>query len=362
MWSLTISHFLISWNSMILRSLRLRDFRNFEERVFHFESGKNLIIWNNWVWKTNVLEALALPQSYLVEGNPLYHLSRWKNISSIQYDFDREHLLYTYTKSENKKRYFSEKKIISKKKFQTHYPHIISFYPQMMDLLYGSPSERRNFLDTLLCQSFPEYAHLLQHYKKVLTSRNKILARIYEWKSQASELQFWDTQYLELSISIYTYRDKIVSYIKNHITELIIYFFGKVEYIDFQYISKTPETQRWDYLTSYIKEHHEKEVYQRKTLRGPHLDDFMIVVDDIPIEHFASRWEIKSILLWFTFLWGNFIQDCSVKKDILFLIDDIFSELDTLHLDMIYSYIWTRQCIISSIRDISDEEVNKIYL
>lgn len=347
---------------MILRSVRLQHFRNFEDREFNFESWRNIIIWNNWAWKTNILEALALPQSFLVEKNPLYHLRKWSSNSGIHFEFDTTKLLYTYWKAENKKRFFSEKKSISKKKFQSLYPHIISFHPHMMDLLYGSPLSRRNFLDEILCHTFPQYWNLLQKYRKILTSRNRILTRIFEWKSNSSELQFWDKLYIELTLELYKYRDLLTSFFEANAHELWQYFFWKVNVVRFTYVSKAPHTYRWEYLSKYITENHSKEVYQRKTLRGPHLDDFCILIDEIPIEHFASRWEVKSVLLGLKFLWWDFIEKYSEKKDIVFLIDDIFSELDSVHMNMIYTYIWSRQCIITSIRDLDVKKVNKIYL
>jgi DNA replication and repair protein RecF len=44
----------------MFKSLKLKNFRNFENRDFFFGSEKNFIIWNNWVWKTNILEAISL--------------------------------------------------------------------------------------------------------------------------------------------------------------------------------------------------------------------------------------------------------------------------------------------------------------
>lgn len=347
---------------MILQSLRLRFFRNFEEKIFHFKPGKNIIIWNNGVWKTNILEALALPQSHLSEWNPAYLVKKWADILNIDYYFDNSELRYIYSLPDNKKKFFLEKKSLSKKRFQAKYPHIISFHPQMMELLYGSPSWRRSFLDTLLIQTFPEYEKKLTYYKKIIISRNKILARIGEWKSHISELSFWDNQYLVSLLEVYSYRDKLVKYLECNIREMNTYFFWKVQNIHFHLISKTPREKRWEYISKYIIDSRDKEIYQRKTLRWPHLDDFEIRVDDVSLTHYASRWEVKSIFLWLKFLWWDFILQHSLKQDILFLIDDIFSELDTQHMNLIYNYIWKRQCIISSIRDIETIEAEKIYL
>lgn len=346
---------------MSLQALKLRYFRNFEEIQLNFKPGKNIIIGKNGVWKTNILEALALPQTHLSEWNPQYLVKKWHNTSSIEFCFEDIHLLYTYSLSENKKRYFLEKKASSLKNIRSKYPHIISFHPQMMDLLYGSPSWRRDFLDSTLSQTYPEYEKVLSHYKKIITARNKILIRIWEWKSHSSELHFWDNQYITSLNCVYAYRDKLIYYLISHSASLKKYFFWKIENIKFQLLSKTPHTNREEYVRSYIEENRNKEIYQRKTLRWPHLDDFEILVDNTSLVHFASRWEVKTILLALKFLCWDFIMKYSEKQDILFLIDDIFSELDTEHMKSIYDYIWERQCIISSIKDIEVYSANKIY-
>ncbi|MCH8518404.1 DNA replication and repair protein RecF [Candidatus Gracilibacteria bacterium] len=346
---------------MILEAIRLRYFRNFEDYILHLNSGKNIIIGNNGAGKTNILEALALPMSHLLEGNPLYHVQRGYNITSLQYTFNTSQLIYSYDSQVSKKKYILEQKGVSKQTFQNNYPHIISFHPHMMNLLYGSPSARREFLDDLLIQAFPEYQKKLTQYKKIITSRNKVLARISEGKSDLGELTFWDSEYIICCGEIYKYRDLIIDFLSNHIHYMKEYFFGKVEKIGFTLVSKTPKYNKEKYLTEYIKENQRKEILQRKTLRGPHLDDFEIHIDHTPLVHYASRGEVKSILLGLKFLGGDFIIQHSSKQDILFLIDDILSELDDSHIKCIYSYIGGRQCIITSIHDI-DVEAHKIYI
>lgn len=346
---------------MILEQLRLRYFRNFEDQSLSFHPGKNIIIGNNGTWKTNILEALALPCGYLVEWDSSYLAQKGTDTMALHYTFTKHSLLYSYDTKSNKKKYFIEQKSITKPHFQTYYPHIISFHPGMMDLLYGSPSTRRDFLDEILMQAFSDYHSKLSHYKKILSSRNKILARISEGKSELSELEFWDEQYIQQALVVYKYRDTLGAYFEAQIGYMKEYFFGKVEHITFQTLSKTPKMQREWYLREYIIRERNKEILLRKTLRGPHLDDFEIYLDDIALTHFASRGEVKSVLLWLKFLGGEFIISHAEKKEILFLIDDILSELDELHIERIYQYIWERQCIISSIYDI-EVPAHKIYI
>jgi DNA replication and repair protein RecF len=96
-------------------------------------------------------------------------------------------------------------------------------------------------------------------------------------------------------------------------------------------------------------------------LRWPHLDDFDIIVNGTPLTHFASRGEVKSILLWLKFLETKFLEKHCPTKNILFLVDDFLSELDSQHRDLLWQHVGTRQSIITSITDFPVEG-NKIFI
>ena len=345
----------------MIQKIFLHDFRNFSDREISFLDGKNIIIADNGKWKSNILEALSLAYNPMVESDPEYLTQKWKPGFFIRYTQSNWELSISYEKEGKKKKYMIGKKSTVKKKVSENYPHIISFHPIKMNLMYLWPTQRRDFLDEILSQTFPEYKKILLWYKKVLRGRNAILKRISEWKSQEPELSFWDEKYILWSLLIYEYKTKLIEHFKDNIQQLERYFFWKVEKVEFRYISKTDLTHAEKYLRKYIKDNREKEILLRKTLRGPHLDDFDIYLDGIPLIHFASRWEVKSSLLGMMFLETEFITKHWKQKDVLFIIDDILSELDTKHQDILWKYIWNRQSIITSIDDVSFD-AHKIYL
>lgn len=267
----------------------------------------------------------------------------------------------SYNAEGKKKKYILSQKSTTKQKLQAFYPHVISFHPMVMNMMYLGPSERRNFLDEILASSFPEYSKLLGQYKKIVTHRNKVLKNIHEGKSQISEIDFWDSKFLLASELIYSYRNKIVDFLEENIWNLKKYFFGKIDSIEFCYLTKTDLTQVKSSLSSYVQENRQKEILLRKTLRWPHLDDFEIRVNTAELIHFASRWEVKSIILGLKFLETDFLRHNSDKKDILFLIDDLLSELDSDHRKLLLEHISWYQSIMSSIEDF-DIDAHKIFI
>ena len=138
---------------------------------------------------------------------------------------EKQSISYSYEQNFKKKRYFIEEKICSREKMRENYPHVVSFHPQVMNLLYGSPSERRDFLDTILIQAFPAYEKILKNYKTILLSRNKVLKNIAEKKSQLQELDFWNNKFLEIATDLYNYREKLILFLEENTPELKSYFF-----------------------------------------------------------------------------------------------------------------------------------------
>jgi len=331
----------------------MNNFRNFSMREVSFDDGINLIIAKNGSGKTNILEALSYPSAPLVETQVEYLVKKWETSLFVEVRGLSNKISYSYEIATKKRQYLIESKSTTKQKVKILYPHIISFHPMLMNLPYLWPSERRKFLDEILVMTFPEYKNILRDYKKILLNRNRVLKNISEGKSSESELDFWDTQYVDAAQKVYTYRKKIIEYFGDSTSQLLQYFFWKVEKIEFIYISKTPLVETKDYLQNYISKNRTKEILLRKTLRWPHLDDFEIRIDTTALTHFASRWEVKSVLIWMKLLEKNFVEQYSDKTHIVYLIDDLLSELDTEHRNMLLENIKGHQSIITSIEDIN---------
>lgn len=345
----------------MIESLHMKNFRNFQNKEISFWAQKNIIIWNNGRGKSNILEALSIPSAPLVESKPEYLLMQWEESLFLKYSLDSWVASYSYSSDWSKRKYILSWKSTTKSRMRENYPIVVSFHPMMMNLMYLWPSQRRDFLDNILIQSFLKYSKILSNYKKVLTSRNRVLKNISEGKSSSSELSFWDDKYIESAVTIYKYRWELSKFFKENTPELKEYFFWKAQDISFEYISKTKLDSPENYLRDYIEKNQQKEILLRKTLRWPHLDDFDIIIDSTPLTHFASRGEVKSILLWLKFLETKFLEKYCPEKDVLFLIDDFLSELDAEHRDLLWLHIWSRQSVISSINDFP-VEWNKIFI
>jgi len=224
----------------MLKKLKLKNFRNFSDEEFFFSENLNAIIWENWKWKTNILESIALFSGInfgKIEFDNL--VKKDENIFFIETELNSgESISISYDKETKKKKYFINKKASSKKKTIETFNKTVSFSPIVMNIMYLSPSLRRDFLDEILSKTFENYRILLSEYKKILISRNKLLKNIRENKSGKSEIGFWDNKFALKASHIYNYRFWIIKFLKENTQDFTNYFEGKITKFDFKYKTK----------------------------------------------------------------------------------------------------------------------------
>lgn len=351
----------------MIKKIKLVWFRSFENISIDFEEKTNLIIWENWKWKTNILEAINLLCTNSETNISMQNIVN-KNSESffVQWIFEDEkqnenEISISYEKSSKKKKIILNKKATTKSKIGEYNDKSIYFSPLEMNLFYLWPSLRRDFLDNLISNTKIEYSKKLKAYENVIKNRNRVLKNIFEEKSKKEEIKFWDEKMISLSKEIYAYRIKAINYFRENIKEFSEYFFWKVSCVEFEYKSKT-DLENIEYsIKKYLDENLDRDIILKKTQIWPHIDDFSIIIDWIELIDFASRWEIKSVILWLKLLELKYLEIETNKKPIL-LIDDFLSELDEKHKNILLDEIRAYQCIISSIKDIEKIEWNKIFL
>lgn len=334
----------------MIKELKLVNFRNFEQFKLDSLEKENFIIWENWKWKTNILESISLLCNNSITWLSLDELiNKWKDYFFIEYiSQDWKKISFSYTKEKKKKQFMLNNNKITKKKFNQITNKCVIFSPIIMNMLYLSPNLRRTFLDDILKSSFEEYEKLLSDYKKVVKSRNKILKNILDWKCSYDDIRFWDEKFIQIASNIYKYRFKVINFLKSTFDTTKEFFSWKIEKIELIYCTKVSENNIEQDLKNYLEKNLKRDIILWRTAIWPHVDDFEIHVDDISLTHFASRWETKSIILWLKLIEWIFIEKMTWKRPIL-LIDDLLSELDQIHKNMLLKKIEYYQTFISSI-------------
>jgi DNA replication and repair protein RecF len=200
------------------------------------------------------------------------------------------------------------------------------FSPTDMELLSGSPSGRRRYLDMVISQTDREYRRSLISYEKGVRQRNRLLERIREGEADRSQLYFWDRLLI-----------KNGNYLTDKRAGLLKFFSQQTQDGGMMFAC---EYDRSEISEVRLKQYEAEEVLAATTLVGPHRDDFRVDMKDadqgdtfVDVAKYGSRGEQRMAVLWLKkgeFNYLNESKDCPVL-----LLDDIFSELDHKHREII---------------------------
>lgn len=351
---------------MFLEKIFIKNFRSLWEISLHFEKN-NIIIGKNGTGKTNILWAIwmlfwnnilkvALP-NLLKDGSDVLYLEG----SFIKDDLPQK-VTFSYDGGGSATSFYTlNGKKVSKNTLFQHLPKVSYFSPIDMNLLYLGPKYRRNFLDTILSQSHRPYASLLTQYEKIVKSRNKVLKNISLWFSEKQEITFWDEKFIQIADEIYTFRIGLNTFIQKMLPLQNDIFINKEVQISYQYISKVDLENIKPSIKTYLEKNLSRDIILWKTPIGPHIDDFDILINGKSIIDFASRGEIKSLLIALKKIEVEYItsQTASVP---LILIDDLSSELDDEHKNQLLQKLEDFQQISTSITPFLDDNYNTISI
>jgi DNA replication and repair protein RecF len=211
----------------------------------------------------------------------------------------------------------------------------VLFTADDLDLITGSPSGRRRYLDLMLTQVDREYAVARSRYEKVLDQRNHLLKRIRDGESRAEELGFWDDELCRTGATVMQRRAKELTQVR----DLAADFHGslapgdalEVEYqprIDRPLPSEDASTQE---IETVLKESLgaavSRDIAAGMTLQGPHRDDVSLVLNGVSASGFASRAQQRTIALALRLAESRLLELRRGDPPVL-LLDDILSEMD----------------------------------
>ncbi len=345
----------------MIQQLKLKNFRNFWDKTFDDLQLKNFIIGENGKGKTNSLEALAVLWNTSILNLPLEDLVHiWEDYFFVEIQNNQwESFSLFYEKESKKKKYSINGKKVTKKKFCELSPTCVIFSPIVMNMFYLWPSLRRDFLDSILSRSFWDFDTIKKEYQKIIKSRNATLKAIRDGEAHIENLDFWNKKCISLAQKYYKKRFFIIDFFSKNIEKIQKFLNIDCQNIEFFYQTKVSKNTVEQDIETYFLENQKRDILLAKTPIGPHIDDFFILIDGKDITHLASRGEIKSVIIYLKLLEGIFIENMTKKKPVL-LIDDLLSELDTQHKNILLENISYYQTFISNIE--TGEDSGKIFI
>lgn len=350
----------------MIKFLKIINFKSISKIEIFPQENINNIVWKNWAWKTNILQAICFLFLNNFSNLKIEEvLKNWENVLYLEAIFENNiwetKLVFTYDKESQKKQFLLNWKKVSKKILFENIIKITHFFPINMNLFFLWPKFRRDFLDEIIGNSFQEYWDLLKKYEEVVKNRNKILKNIYEWNSKKSDLEFRDNIFLELCKKIYNFRFDICEILNQEISNMWSIFQNKVDKIELKYLTKVDKNDIENSIKIYLQKNLDRDIILWKTNIWPHLDDFLIFLDDKEITNFASRWETKSIIIELKLVGLRFIEKTTNKKSII-IIDDFSSELDEEHQEILLNHQKNKQIFITSILPLNKENIEVLNI
>ena len=329
---------------MFLKKILLDHYRNYGRQEFVFSAGFNLIIGPNASGKTNLMEAIYLLSSgnSFRAGKVAETVNYYSQVAHVQgiiaFNNEKINLAVVLTRGELNGQKVRQRKFSldgtakSKSNFVGHFLSVL-FRPEDLEIIIDSPSLRRRFLDEVLRQSNREYYRADLSYRKGLRSRNKILEQIREGTTTEKALYFWDRLLIKNGQLITRQREELLDFLNQQKS-----IFGK---LSIQYKKNIISEKR-------IEEKRQTAIRAGITLVGPHRDDFAVFEGGKRnLAVFGSRGEQRLGVLWLKL--GQLAYLEKVKEaQVVLLLDDIFSELDKAHRQMVLDAIDHRQVIASS--------------
>lgn len=332
---------------MIIKSLELADFRNYDSLHIDFSSGTNILYGDNAQGKTNILEAIYLSATTKSHKGSKDRdvINFYKDESHIRTYLEKEDIeirVDMHLRKNKSKGIAIDGQKIKKAAELLGLLNVVFFSPEDLSIIKNGPAERRRFVDMELCQLDQFYLYNLNHYNKIVNQRNKLLKDMYFNPSLRDTLNIWDSQLISFGSKIIERRKLFVEQLNDIIYDIHKKLSGGREELLIKY---EPDVMIEDYEKS-LMAGQERDIKLKQTGTGPHRDDFSFIVGDIDIRKFGSQGQQRTAALSLKLSEIELVKKMTKDNPVL-LLDDVLSELDSNRQNYLLSTIGDIQTIIT---------------
>ena len=344
---------------MRIEHLKLTNFRNYSSLEIDFHKNVNIFIGDNGKGKTNILESiyvlsLTKTNRYGIEDNLIKFNEECAKIEGLIKNnnlIKKQEIKF----SKNKKQIFINNKEMRRIKDYISNFCVISFTPNDLEIVKGSPNIRRNIINIDISQLHNNYISFLNEYNQIIKIRNEYLKKMnLDGNSDIRYLEVINQKMIDIGIKIYEYRYDF--FIK--INDILPKIFKKLTNLDglaIKYDSSIDcnlEKIRSNYKSK-LKKNFKLELMQGVTLVGPHRDDFSFDLSGMDMKNFASQGQQRIAIIAFKIAEVYLFKEELGEYPVL-LLDDIFSEIDSKKRNKIIKYLLKDIQSIITTTDIND--------
>ena len=332
---------------MNIRSIELKNFRNYENLEISFDEGTNILFGDNAQGKTNILEAAYMSGTTKShKGSRDREMIRFgdeeAHLKTVVVRGGREYQIDMHLKKNRAKGIAIDKIPIKKASELFGILNIVFFSPEDLNIIKNGPAERRRFLDSELCQLDRIYLADLTNYNKILAQRNKLLKDMIYRPSLSDTLPVWDMQLIETGKKIIRRRKQFVDELREIVSDIHYRISGWKEELFLKYEPNIDDI----FFEDELSRAKEKDKKLCQTSVGPHRDDLLFSIGDVDIRKYGSQGQQRTSALSLKLSEIELVRK-SISDTPVLLLDDVLSELDSSRQNYLLNNISDTQTIIT---------------
>ncbi len=332
---------------MIVKTLELKNFRNYRELRVSFDRETNILYGDNAQGKTNILEALYVSGTTRShKGSRDREMIRFDeeeaHIRAVVSKGDIDHQIDLHLKKNNAKGIAIDKVPIRRAADLFGVLHMIFFSPEDLNIIKEGPSRRRKFLDMELSQMDRIYLNNLAKYHRVLKQRNQLLKDICYRPDLESTLPVWDEQMVLYGAKITEQREKFLKEINDISGQIHDKLSGGTEKLILEYEPGCDPAR----LREDLSKCREKDIHTGMTSCGPHRDDICFRINGTDIRRYGSQGQQRTAALSLKLAEIELVRRM-IRDTPVLLLDDVMSELDSKRQNYLLDSLCEVQTIIT---------------
>jgi DNA replication and repair protein RecF len=330
---------------MYVRRVELTDFRSYERVAVDFDPGVTVLVGQNGMGKTNLIEALGyvatLDSHRVATDAPLVRAGAGSAVIRCEIVHDgRELLVELEIVPGRANRARLNRSPVRRSRDVLGALRMVLFAPEDLELVRGDPAERRRYLDDLLVARLPRFAGVRADYDRVVKQRNALLRTAYLTRKvggtrgqDLSTLAVWDQHLAHHGAELLAGRLELASALGPHLTKAYDAVAAGRAAASIAYASRLGESlvpdrpQLEQALLASLEERRQNEIDRGVTLVGPHRDDLTLTLGELPTKGYASHGESWSFALALRLAAYDLLRADGIEP--VLVLDDVFAELDS---------------------------------
>jgi DNA replication and repair protein RecF len=347
-----------------INKLKLYKFRCFENYEIDFSDKINILVGDNAVGKTSVVEAIhcfGFAKSHRT-NNDIQLIKSGNDHSFIKGIFENQGRKSEITLSftEKGKKIINNSKPYSNLSDYIGFLNVVIFCPEDLELVKGGPANRRKFLDSNISQINPLYLKSSINYRKILKERNEVLKQIAEEVSKDYNLlDVYTKTLVKEAKNIIKARNEFIDLINPHIEKIAKVISNDKELVKLKYMPSV----EYEKIEEVFKTNLKNDLFYKTTTKGPHRDDFEIELNGVNIANFGSQGQQRTAVLALKLALAEVIS--KNNSNLIVILDDVFSELDLNRQNQIISLLNNSKQIFittTSVENLSEKILNDSFV